>query len=84
MGCPGGCINGGGMPIVSAQIRNSGLNYKQKRSEALYTEDSECKVRKSHENTQIQELYKNFLKEPNSELAHELLHTHYSKKERFQ
>ena len=58
--------------------------YKQKRSEALYTEDSECKVRKSHENTQIQELYKNFLKEPNSELAHELLHTHYSKKERFQ
>ncbi len=61
MGCPGGCINGGGMPIVSARIRNSGLNYKQKRSEALYAEDSECKVRKSHENTQIQELYKNFL-----------------------
>ena len=84
MGCPGGCINGGGMPIVSAQIRNSGLNYKQKRAEALYTEDAECTVRKSHENTQIQALYKNFLIEPNSELAHELLHTHYAKKERFQ
>lgn len=84
MGCPGGCINGGGMPIVSAQVRNSDLDFKQKRSQALYTEDTECKIRKSHENTQIQDLYKNFLKEPNSELAHELLHTHYSKKDRFQ
>lgn len=84
MGCPGGCINGGGMPIVNASIRNSGLNYKQKRAQALYDEDAQCKVRKSHENTQIQELYKNFLTEPNSELAHHLLHTHYTKKERFQ
>ena len=83
MGCPGGCINGGGMPIVKASIRNSSINYKQKRAEALYEEDSQCKVRKSHENTQIQELYKNFLQEPNSELAHHLLHTHYTKKERF-
>ena len=83
MGCPGGCINGGGMPIVKASIRNSSINYKQKRAEALYEEDSQCKVRKSHENTQIQELYNNFLQEPNSELAHHLLHTHYTKKERF-
>ena len=83
MGCPGGCINGGGMPIVKASIRNSSINYKQKRAEALYEEDSQCKVRKSHENTQIQELYKNFLQDPNSELAHHLLHTHYTKKERF-
>lgn len=84
MGCPGGCINGGGMPIVCANIRNSGLDFKAKRAEALYTEDRECKVRKSHENTQIQDLYKNFLGEPCGEKSHHLLHTHYSKKERFQ
>lgn len=84
MGCPGGCINGGGMPIVNANIRNSGLNYKQKRAEALYEEDTSCTIRKSHENKQIQDLYKNFLGEPNSETAHHYLHTHYTKKERFQ
>lgn len=83
MGCPGGCINGGGMPIISANLRNAGFDYKAKRAKALYTEDVECKVRKSHENKQIQELYKNFLGEPNSEVAHHLLHTHYTKKDRF-
>ena len=83
MGCPGGCINGGGMPIVSALVRNSGVDYKALRAKALYDEDLECSLRKSHENPQIQELYKNFLKEPCGELSHELLHTHYRKKERF-
>ena len=83
MGCPGGCINGGGMPIVSANVRNSGLDYKAKRAEALYSEDRECKVRKSHENKQIQDLYKNFLGEPCGEKSHHLLHTHYTKKDRF-
>lgn len=83
MGCPGGCINGGGMPYISADIRNSGFDYKAKRAAALYTEDEEMPVRKSHENKQIQALYKNYLGEPNSEKAHHLLHTTYSKRERF-
>lgn len=61
MGCPGGCINGGGMPYISADIRNSGFDYKAKRAAALYTEDEEMPVRKSHENKQIQALYKNYL-----------------------
>ena len=83
MGCPGGCINGGGMPYISADIRNSGFDYKAKRAAALYTEDEEMPVRKSHENKQIQALYKNYLGEPNSEKAHHLLHTSYNKRERF-
>ncbi|WP_071440719.1 NADH-dependent [FeFe] hydrogenase, group A6 [Traorella massiliensis] len=83
MGCPGGCINGGGMPYISADIRNSGFDYKAKRAAALYAEDEEMPVRKSHENKQIQALYKNYLGEPNSEKAHHLLHTTYNKRERF-
>ncbi len=83
MGCPGGCINGGGQPYVNATLRNSGFNYKQARAKALYDEDVSLPVRKSHKNSQIQNLYKNFLGEPNSEKAHHLLHTHYTKKARF-
>lgn len=83
MGCPGGCINGGGQPYVNATIRNSGFNFKQARAKALYDEDISLPVRKSHKNSQIQNLYKNYLGEPNSEKAHHLLHTHYTKKERF-
>lgn len=83
MGCPGGCINGGGQPYVNATIRNSGFNFKQARAKALYDEDISLPVRKSHKNSQIQNLYKNYLGEPNSEKAHRLLHTHYTKKARF-
>lgn len=83
MGCPGGCINGGGQPYVNATIRNNGFNFKQARAKALYDEDISLPVRKSHKNSQIQNLYKNYLGEPNSEKAHHLLHTHYTKKARF-
>lgn len=83
MGCPGGCINGGGQPYVNATIRNSGFNFKQARAKALYDEDISLPVRKSHKNSQTQNLYKNYLGEPNSEKAHHLLHTHYTKKARF-
>lgn len=83
MGCPGGCINGGGQPYVNSTIRNSGFNFKQARAKALYDEDISLPVRKSHKNSQIQNLYKNYLGEPNSEKAHHLLHTHYTKKARF-
>jgi len=88
MGCPGGCINGGGQPFVKPVfLPNEDLNildtYKQKRAEALYKEDERQALRQSHNNTQIQQLYKEFLGEPNSHKAHELLHTHYHAKERF-
>ena len=83
MGCPGGCINGGGQSYVNATIRNSGFNFKQARAKALYDEDLAMPARKSHKNTQVLDLYKNYLGEPNSGKAHHLLHTTYSKKPRF-
>ncbi|MBR2824768.1 MAG: [Solobacterium sp.] len=85
MGCPGGCINGGGQSIVSSRIKNGklGYGYKELRMKALYDEDELCEIRVSSENPQIQDLYKNYLGEPGSELAEELLHTSYSPKERF-
>lgn len=85
MGCPGGCINGGGQPFVSSVIKNKeGFDtYRIKRANTLYEEDKEMPHRKSHENEQIKDLYKNFLGEPNSHLAHELLHTTYAPKEKY-
>ena len=83
MGCPGGCVNGGGQSYVNALTRNSGFDWKQARAKALYDEDLALPVRKSHKNSQIQKLYADFLGEPNSEKAHHLLHTHYTRKERF-
>ncbi|MGL5172493.1 MAG: NADH-dependent [FeFe] hydrogenase, group A6 [Olsenella sp.] len=88
MCCPGGCINGGGMPIVRhAFLPDEDIDivdtYRQKRAAALYSEDERNVVRQSHNNKQIQELYKNFLGEPNSHLAHELLHTSFKAREPF-
>ncbi len=84
MCCPGGCINGGGQPYVKPQfLPNEDLNildtYRQKRAQALYSEDERLTLRQSHNNTQIKELYAKFLGEPNSEKAHHLLHTTYNK-----
>ncbi|MBR3168168.1 MAG: [Erysipelotrichaceae bacterium] len=66
MGCPGGCINGGGQPFVSSVIKNKeGLDaYRQKRAKALYDEDKIMPLRKSHENSQIQALYRDYLGKP--------------------
>ncbi|MBP5289380.1 MAG: iron hydrogenase small subunit [Clostridia bacterium] len=88
MGCPGGCINGGGQPYVrECFLPNEDLDiidtYKAKRAAALYSEDERQTIRQSHNNPQIQALYKDFLGEPNSHLSHELLHTEYAPKERF-
>ncbi len=88
MGCPGGCINGGGqsyvrpcfLPNESDDILDT---YKEKRAKALYTEDERQVIRQSHNNPQIIELYEKFLGEPNSHKAHELLHTSYAARERF-
>jgi NADP-reducing hydrogenase subunit HndD len=82
MGCPGGCINGGGQSIIKADIRNgfTNIDWITERSKALYAEDESLPVRKSHENVQIQQLYENFLEKPGSHIAHDLLHTHYYKR----
>lgn len=88
MGCPGGCVAGGGQPFVKpCFLPNEDDNildtYKEKRANALYSEDEGRPLRVSHKNPQIIELYEKFLGEPNSHKAHELLHTEYSAKERF-
>ncbi len=84
MGCPGGCINGGGQSIVSANVRNRiGNDFMRLRAQAMYDEDKSRTYRKSHENKQVQDLYKNFLDHPGSHLSHNLVHTHYSAKERY-
>ena len=85
MGCPGGCINGGGQSIISSRKKNGklGYGYKELRMKALYDEDKSCELRVSSDNPQIQDLYKNYLEKPGSELAEKLLHTSYSGKERF-
>lgn len=88
MGCPGGCVNGGGQPYVKpCFLPNEDNNildtYKEKRAQALYSEDERQKVRQSHNNKQVQKLYSDFLEKPNSHKAHELLHTTYVARERF-
>ena len=88
MGCPGGCINGGGQPFVKPMfLPNEDTNildtYKELRAQALYSEDERQALRQSHNNTQVQELYAKFLGKPNSHKAHELLHTTYKARERF-
>ncbi|MGN1002395.1 MAG: NADH-dependent [FeFe] hydrogenase, group A6 [Oscillospiraceae bacterium] len=88
MCCPGGCINGGGMPIVRhCFLPNEDADifetYRAKRAAALYSEDERNSLRQSHNNTQIKELYEKFLGEPNSHLAHELLHTTYAPRKPF-
>jgi len=77
MACPGGCIGGGGQPF-----HHGNDEIVKKRQEAIYKEDRNKKIRKSHENKEILELYKNYLGKPYGELAHKLLHTHFEERER--
>lgn len=79
MGCPGGCVNGGGQPQVPYSIRNF-VDIRAERAKVLYDLDAGNPVRKSHENPDILELYANYLEEPGSEKAHHLLHTTYIKR----
>ena len=82
MGCPGGCVTGGGQPIVTATERMY-ADPRVLRANALYEEDASKKLRKSHENPSVLKLYKEYLGEPNSHKAHELLHTTYTAKSKF-
>lgn len=80
MGCSGGCVCGGGQPQVPAQTLMD-IDLRTERAKALYEEDLVMPERKSHKNAQVSQLYKEFLGKPNGHLSHELLHTHYQKRE---
>lgn len=82
MGCPGGCVTGGGQPIVSAQKRME-CDPRAVRAAALYREDAGKPIRRSHENAEIKALYADFLGKPNSHKAHELLHTTYTARAKY-
>ncbi len=75
MGCPGGCITGGGQP------RSKDPDVREKRMKALYSEDESKKIRESHKNPSIIKLYEEFLGEPCGHKSHTLLHTHYIKRD---
>ena len=79
MGCPGGCVNGGGQPQQPDWVRNT-VDIRGLRAKVLYDDDKADTIRKSHENPAIKELYATYLGEPGSEKAHHLLHTTYIKR----
>lgn len=83
MACPGGCVMGGGQPIKSSKTRQT-IDVRAKRAAALYDIDEKSTVRKSHESPVMKKLYEEYLEKPGSHRAHELLHTHYEKKEKYQ
>ena len=76
MGCPSGCVNGGGQPIQHAVVRNF-VDLRARRAAALYEADKDMPLRKSHESEAVKRLYAEFLGEPGSHKAHEVLHTSY-------
>ena len=82
MACPGGCINGGGQPIQHAVVRNF-VDLKARRAQALYDADAKKTKRKSHENETIKQMYAEFLGEPGSHKAHEILHTSYIPRKKY-
>ncbi|MDR1940675.1 MAG: [FeFe] hydrogenase, group A [Clostridiales bacterium] len=82
MACPGGCLNGGGQPIQSAETRNF-TDYRTLRMNAIYSADKSMKLRKSHENPAIKEIYKEYFGEPNGNRAHHVLHTRYVARSKF-
>ncbi len=79
MGCPGGCVNGGGQPIQPAKVRMN-TDLRAVRAAVLYKDDAESELRKSQDNLAVQTLYTEFFGEPNSHKAHEILHTSYIKR----
>lgn len=82
MACPGGCVNGCGQPhhIFQAAEGKVPVDIKAERTNALYRNDAKSPIRKSHENPSVIELYDQFLGQPGSKKAHQLLHTTYIKR----
>ena len=82
MACPGGCIMGGGQPIKTAKERMD-FDVRKLRADCLYSIDEKSTLRKSHENPVVKKIYKDFLEKPGSHIAHDLLHTKYQKREKY-
>ena len=82
MACPGGCIMGGGQPIRTSKERST-IDIRGKRASALYSIDEKSIIRKSHENPVVKKIYEEYLGEPGGHKAHELLHTTYVKREKY-
>ena len=82
MGCSGGCVTGGGQPQVNARTLSE-IDVRVARAGALYEEDAIMPERKSHKNATLMKMYEEYLGEPNGHKAHELLHTHYTKREKY-
>lgn len=82
MACPGGCVNGGGQPIVPASVRNF-EDIRALRAAGLYKDDENLPVRKSHKNPDITAIYQEFFGEPGSHKAHDILHTGYTAREKY-
>jgi NADP-reducing hydrogenase subunit HndD len=84
MACPGGCVGGGGQPIVSGPQRmNLPEDYQALRHKAIYAVDEAMPLRKSHQNPEVIEIYEKYLGKPLSEKSHHLLHTHYTKRPKY-
>ncbi|MDO5038276.1 ferredoxin hydrogenase [Clostridium sp.] len=81
MACPGGCVDGGGQPHVSAENREK-INVKAVRASVLYNQDKNFKKRKSHENEALLKMYETYMGEPGHGRAHELLHLKYKRKDK--
>ncbi|MCL2177151.1 MAG: [FeFe] hydrogenase, group A, partial [Firmicutes bacterium] len=79
MACPGGCVTGGGQPIHTAEYMNN-HDLRDQRAKAIYATDKKGKVRESHKNKSVEQLYKDFLGEPSGKKAYELLHTKFQKR----
>lgn len=82
MACPGGCVMGGGQPIKSSKERAE-KDIRKLRADCLYSIDEKSIIRKSHENPVVKKIYKDYLGKPGSHKAHQLLHTHYEKREKY-
>jgi len=84
MACPGGCVGGGGQPLVSGPQRMKlKEDYRALRAKAIYEEDAGMPIRKSHENPAIKTLYEEYLGKPLGEKSHHLLHTHYQARPKY-
>ena len=82
MACPGGCVCGGGQPIQPASVRNA-IDLKAERAKALYQEDQNLTLRRSHQNPRVLKMYEDYFGKPGGHKAHELLHTHYVARENY-
>ncbi|MBR4287298.1 MAG: [Clostridia bacterium] len=82
MACPGGCVNGGGQPIVPASVSNF-VDVRAERAKGLYKDDENLPLRKSHKNPDVKAVYDEFFGEPGSHKAHHILHTGYTERKKY-